>query len=157
MIQSPLIGLGSAKFTNVYMIRDLVSRVIIICREDGPRGVIHEDISVFFSNIFESVFIEIVNQSERNVIIGVIYRPNTEPQANIDILSSNIEDTMVTVQTEINKQGMIMGDYNVDLLHFESHAQINDFLEEIISHGVINVISKPNRITTPSATFLAIS
>jgi len=61
---------------------------------------IREDNSVFILHIFESVFIEIVNKTERNVIVGVICRPNTEPHANIDILYSNIEEFMATVQNE---------------------------------------------------------
>jgi hypothetical protein len=43
---------------------------------------------------------------------------------------------MDTIQRERNKQCMIMGDYNVDLLRFESHAKTNDFLEGIFSHGL---------------------
>ena len=75
---------------------DLISR----CREDGPRGgvglfvkdklnyTIRDDISVFIPHVFESVFIEIINKTERNLIVGVIYRPNTEPHADMDIFSS---------------------------------------------------------------------
>ena len=74
-----------------------------------------------------------------NVIVVVIYRPNTEPHANIDISSSNIEDIMVTV---------IMGDCNMDLPRFKSHAKTNDFLDGIFCHGFIPVISKPSRVTT---------
>lgn len=141
---------------------DLISR----CREDGPRGgvglfikdalnyKIREDISVFIPHIFESLFIEIVNKSERNVIVGVIYRPNTEPHADMDIFSSNMEDIMDTIHNENNKQCMIMGDCNVDLLRFESHAKTNDFLEGIFSHGFIPVISKPTRVTTSTATLI---
>jgi hypothetical protein len=141
-------------------------KLISRCREDGPRGgvglfiketlnyIIREDISVFIPHIFESVFIEIVNKSERNVIVGVIYRPNTEPHANMDIFSSNMEDIMDTIQGEKNKQCMIMGDCNVDLLRFESHAKTNDFLEGIFSHGFIPVITKPTRVTTSSATLI---
>jgi len=141
-------------------------KLISRCREDGPRGgvgvfikeklnyIIREDISVFIPHIFESIFIEIVNKSERNIIVGVIYRPNTEPHANMDIFSSNIEDIMDTIQNEKNKQCMIMGDCNVDLLRFTSHAKTNDFLEGIFSHGFIPVISKPTRVTTSSATLI---
>ncbi len=62
-----------------------------MCHVNGPRGgvgvfiketlnyIIRENISVFIPHIFESIFIEIVNESERNIIVGVIYRPNTEP------------------------------------------------------------------------------
>jgi len=84
-------------FTTYY---NLISR----CREDGPRGgvgifmketlnyIIREDNNgVFFPHILETGFIEIVSKTERNVIVGVIYRPNMELHANIDIFSSKIE------------------------------------------------------------------
>jgi len=76
--------------------------LILRCREDGPRGIyfiketlnyvidLREDISVFIPYIFEPVFNEIVNKTERNVIAEVIYRLNTEPHVNIDIFSSNV-------------------------------------------------------------------
>ena len=140
---------------------DLISR----CREDGPRGgvglfvkdklnyTIRDDISVFIPHVFESVFIEIINKTERNLIVGVIYRPNTEPHADMDIFSSNIEDIMDTIQHE-HKQCMIMGDFNVDLLKFETHAKTSEYLESIFSHGFLPVISKPTRVTTSSATLI---
>ncbi len=99
------------------------------------------------------MFIEIVNKTEKNFIVGVIYRPNTEPHADMDIFSSNIEDIMDTIQNE-KKFGMIFGDANVDLLRFETHAKTNDYLDGIFSHGFLPIISKPTRVTTSSATLI---
>ncbi len=117
-------------------------------RDDGPRGgvglfikqtlnyKIREDISVFISHIFESLFIEIVNENERNMIVGVIYRPNTEPYADIDIFSSNMEEIMETIHSE-GKTCLIGGDMNIDLIRFASHSKTSDYLDAIFSHGFL--------------------
>ena len=73
------------------------------------------------------------------VIVVVIWEPNTELHANIDIFSYNIEDIMVTGQNEKNKQWTIMGDCKCESSSF-------------LSHGLIPVISKTTRIITSSAT-----
>ena len=49
---------------------------------------VREDISVFIPHICETVFIEIKNDNGRNTIVGMMYRPNTEPHADIDNLWS---------------------------------------------------------------------
>ena len=65
-------------------------KLIARCREDSPTGgvglfirneinyIIREDISVFIPHVFESIFIEIINKSKKNTILGVIYRPSTD-------------------------------------------------------------------------------
>ena len=99
------------------------------------------------------MFIEIVNKTERHFIVGVIYRPNTEPHADIEIFSSNLEDIMDIVQQE-HKSSMIMGDENVDLLKFQTHVKTNNYIDGIFSHGFLPIISKPTRVTTSSATLI---
>ena len=138
---------------------ELISR----CRDDGIRGgvglylksMIHfnirEDISVFIPHVCESLFVEIINNNGRNVVVGVVYRPNTEPHADVDIFASNMEHIMDTIQHE-NKLGLIMGDMNIDLLKFEMHPKTDDYLEKLFSQGFLPVITKPTRVTTHSAT-----
>ena len=88
---------------------DLITRV----REDGSRGgvglfikneinyKIRDDLSVFIPHVFESLFIEIGSKSDhKRSIIGVIYRPNTAPKADIDIFSSTLFDIMDSINNE---------------------------------------------------------
>ena len=74
-------------------------KLISRCRSVGNRGGVGifkkdslnycvRDISVYITHICETVFIEIKNDNGRNTIAGVMYRPNTEPHADIDILSN---------------------------------------------------------------------
>ena len=132
-----------------------------ICREMTDLGVvwvikstlnykIREDLSVFIPHICETLFIEIINDSGRNIVVCVIYRPNTEPLADIDIYSSNLEHIMDTIQRE-NKQCMIMWDMNIDL-KFETHLRTNEYIDSLFANGFLPLISKPTRVTTSSAT-----
>ena len=41
---------------------------------------------------------------------------------------------MDTIQRE-NKQCMIMGDMNIDLLKFETHLRTNEYLDSIFANG----------------------
>ena len=47
------------------------------------------DLSVFIPHIIESLFVEITIGST-NIILGVIYRPNTAPRADLDIFTTTL-------------------------------------------------------------------
>ena len=135
------------------------------CREQGNRGgvglfikdsinyKIREYISVFIPYVFESLFIEIESHLNKNIIIGVIYRPNSAPRARIDIFSTTLFDIMDIINNE-DKLGTIMGDMNVDLLKFQNHQKTSDYLDKIFSNGFLPAILEPTRISSFSATLI---
>lgn len=139
--------------------------IIARCRDDDGRGgvglfvkdninyKIREDLSAFIPHVFESLFIEVINQTEKNTIVGVIYRPNTLPRADVDIFSSTLFDVMDIINSE-KKFSVMMGDVNMDLLKFGTHDKTNDYVDGIFSHGYIPVILKPTRLTNTSATLI---
>ena len=47
-----------------------------------------------------------------------------------------------------------MGDFNIDLLKFQTHGKTNDFIESMISKGYLPLITKSTRVTTYSATLI---
>ena len=135
------------------------------CRDDGPRGGVgifikeninfslRSDISVFLPHIFESIFVEVINQSGKNSVVGVIYRPNTEPLADFDIFETNLCEIISIINRE-QKHCVIMGDMNIDLLRFETHTKTDHYLENLFCNGFLPVIVKPTRITHSSATLI---
>ena len=139
--------------------------IISRCREDGPRGGvgifvkdnlvchIRNDIGIFIPHIFESIFIEISNTQGKHLIVGVVYRPNSGPHADLDIFSSTLHDIMDNIQHE-NKSCVIMGDMNIDLLKCDNHIKTNEYLDNIITHGYLPVITKPTRICSSTATLI---
>ena len=74
--------------------------IITRCRESGSRGgvglfikdninfKIRDDLSTFIPHVYESLFIEISTSSKNN-IVGVIYRPNTQPRADLEVFFTN--------------------------------------------------------------------
>ena len=71
----------------------------------------------------------------------------------IDIFSVTLYEIFDTINRE-NKNGIIMGDFNIDLLKFGSHSKTSEYLDNIFSHGFIPIISKPTRVTNTSATLI---
>ena len=112
-----------------------------------------EDLSVFIPHVIECLFLEVNQPHKKNEIIGVIYRPNTAPRADLDIFMSNIYDIMDIINKE-GKCGILMGDFNINLLQFSSHNKTNAFLENVFSQGFMPLILKPTRVTPTSATLI---
>ena len=63
-------------------------------------------------------------------MIGTIYRPNTPPKADLDIFQNILSELMHTIKHE-NKNVVIMGDFNIDLLKFEMHNKTNSYIYNI--------------------------
>ena len=85
-----------------------------------------EDLNIFDDNC-ESVFIKIDTSNsgfQKDVLIGVIYRPpNTDVKAFNELITNIID--------KINKENKLcyfMGDYDIDLLKHDSHPHTNAFL-----------------------------
>lgn len=122
--------------------------------KDGIDYHIREDLSVFIPHVYESLFIEIHSNSMKpNHIIGVIYRPNSPPRANMDIFSTTFHMTMEMINNE-KKTCVIMGDLNLDLLKYSTHDKTNNFLDQVVANGFLPAILKPTRIDKSSATLL---
>ena len=141
--------------------------LITFTRNDDNRGGVglfvsenitfnvRDDLSVFIPHIYESLFIEIdtsENNHDKN-IIGLIYRPNTQPKADIDIFSSTLQDIMDIINNE-KKSCLLMGDFNIDLLKYNLHNKTNDFVDSIFGKGFLPQILKPTRITQSTATLI---
>ncbi len=139
---------------------------IITCvRNDDNRGgvglfikeiikyKVRQDLSIFIPHIIETLFVEVENQSGKNNIVGVVYRPNTQPRADIDIFSTSIFDIMDIINSE-GKVSLIMGDFNIDLLKYGHHDKTNDYVENIFSRGFMPLICRPTRVTQNSATLI---
>jgi hypothetical protein len=101
----------------------------------------------------ECVFIEI-NKTElkchKNVIIGVIYRP---PNTNCELFNQHMSDTLDKINKDRN-QIYLLGDYNLNLINYNSHNLTSDFVDSMFSHHVVPLINRPTRITSTSATLI---
>jgi len=62
------------------------------------------------------VFVEIVNEKGRNIVIGCIYR---HPTFDLDSFNIMYSDLSEKINSE-NKEIVLMGDFNINLLNADS-------------------------------------
>ena len=58
-----------------------------------------------------------------------------------------------TIQHE-NRLCVFMGDMNIDLLKCGDHSKTSEYLDTVISHGYLSIITKPPNICSSSATLI---
>ena len=104
------------------------------------------------TNDFDTLWVEMQNGAQRNMICGVIYRhPNGNIQNFMDYLNSTID--------KIHRENKfcitcILGDFNLDLLKLDSHPDTENFLNTLGSFSFQPYILQPTRITDHSETLI---
>ena len=79
----------------------------------------------------ESSFIEVVNLKGNNLIIRYIYRhPSMNPTEFIDVY---MLDLLQKISKE-DKTVMLMGDFNIDLLKYDTNAYSTAFLDSMYTN-----------------------
>ena len=100
---------------------------------------------------FESVWIEIKQKKCKNIVIGYLYR---HPHySNIDDFSSYVDTTLNKLNKE-NKQVYISGDFNIDLLKYNSIYKHQEFYNLMTANGYLPQIIQPTRITETTMTII---
>ena len=106
-----------------------------------------------FNDDIESVFIEVdknVVHSDKNIVVGVIYRP---PNTNLDNFLLYMDNLLGSISRE-NKFCYLLGDYNLNLLNCDKHEKTNQFIDTMFSFHFAPLINKPTRVRENSATLI---
>ena len=105
-----------------------------------------DDLSKYDENV-EAVWVEIKG---KNFLLGCVYRhPNTDVTSFTEYLE--------TTFTEMNKDKyniFVMGDFNIDLLQYDTHNSTNDFLNSMMSHSFFPYVLQVTTITDHTATII---
>ena len=97
----------------------------------------------------DTLFLEIINNKHKNIIVGVIYRP---PNNIADVFLENFESCLELINQE-NKDVYITGDFNIDLsLPYTALGQ--RFINILSSSALTPLINKPTRITNQTHTII---
>lgn len=97
----------------------------------------------------EALFVEIRNKG-KNIVVGNIYRrPNTNPRQFL----ARLDDVLSGICAE-NKTCLLCGDFNIDLLKFETSGTARDLINSCQASHFFNVITKPTRVSDTSATLI---
>ena len=99
---------------------------------------------------FEAVWIEIENTKSKNIVCGCFYR---HPSSDINEFTTYISKSLTKITRE-KKECYLMGDFNVDLLKYESSTKHRDFLNNLTSFGYLPFILQPTRITDSSTSLI---
>ena len=112
---------------------------------------IRDDLLVM-KDYLECVFVEINQKDSVKIIVGCVYRP---PNSDLNLFNANLITILNILNVKKNKiPTFIMGDFNLDLLHCDTHSPTEEFLNNFISHSYLPTIRYPTRVTEFSATLL---
>ena len=99
---------------------------------------------------FEALWLEILGEGKRNLLCGVLYRhPNSNLEKFLDYINLTAEKII-----QENKLCLMMGDFNIDLLKIDVHANSENFLNITGSSFFLPHILQPTRITDHSSTLI---
>ena len=85
------------------------------------------------------------------MICGVIYRhPNI---SKFETFMNYLDPSLDKISKE-KKYCIMMGDFNINLLNFETHLPTDDFINTLGSYFFLPQILQPTRVTDHSATLI---
>ena len=97
-----------------------------------------QDLCVYKSSELESTFIEIINPKKTNIMIGCIYRHST---MNLNEFNDNYLNILLQKISKEKKNGVLLGDFNVDLLKYDKHAGTSAFIDSLSSYMFCHISS----------------
>ncbi len=91
---------------------------------------------------YKDFWVEIENKKDVNLLLAVVYNhPRKDPTQFIEFLFTNLRKL-----TKENKKIILCGDFNLDLLAFESKHIVEEFLNTVFANFLQPLILKPTRI-----------
>ena len=102
---------------------------------------------------YETVWVELKNKKSKNVICGSLYR---HPHDSIDVYSDflNYLEFCISKISKENKIIYLCGDFNSDLLKYDSSNNYKKFYDLLSSYGIFPMILLPTRVCGNSATIV---
>ena len=107
-----------------------------------------KNMSEAIDDLYECVTIEIESMKGRNTIITCMYRT---PGTNIETYLEHLNKLSQKVK---NKTFFLIGDFNINLINYETHSGTKNFMDTLSSYGIHPLIIKPTRITLESCTLI---
>ena len=101
-------------------------------------------------DICESIFIEVLHPTKKNIVVGAVYRHHTDVSDFIDNFFKKVLQNI----TKSKKACIIAGDFNVDLIKFGNNSHVDNFYNEISSFSFRPLILQPSRVTSNSSTLI---
>ena len=110
---------------------------------------IRNDLSHLYQSL-EFHIIELDRNPSKNVIVCCIYRP---PDSNMSTFLLEIQHLISKLLSE-RKIVFIGGDFNIDLIQYNSDPVVTQFVDVLLSYNLYPTISRPTRVSKTSSTLL---
>ena len=123
---------------------------VLIYVKEGINFEPRPDLTVGKDNELESYFIEVINERQKNSILGVIYRHPCMDENNF--IDDYINPLCEKIQNE-DKKVFIAGDFNFDMLKLH-HTETLKFYEAMISGQLLPSILLPTKINSRNDTVI---
>ena len=140
----------SYKSTKLFRQNKIGGGICIFTREDLKVKLREDLVPENITSEMEAIFIEIINDKSKNIIVGAIYRP---PNNRFNDFENELK-TILTKLDKWDKPCYIMGDFNINLLKYDCCNFANQFFNQLSSSGYKPLITKPTRITKSTATLI---
>ena len=93
----------------------------------------------------ESIFIELKFENKKDLLIGCIYRHPSSTVSITDFADKHVEPILHKISLE-NKQCMIMGDFNINILKVNTNDAYENFLNTLQSNHFSPFVLQPTRL-----------
>ena len=103
--------------------------------------------------LFETVWIEINNKKNKNIVCGTIYRHPKDNAQNFKAFLDYLEFCLSKLANE-NKEIYICGDFNIDWLKIDVNSNYKHFYDLVFNYGFSPLIKSPTRVQGESATVI---
>ena len=103
-------------------------------------------------NLFDSMFIELPRDGDaRNIVIGLFYRPPN--QSTVKEFTEYINSVTSIIDKE-KKDVIYLGDTNINLLKCSVDRNTGEYLEVLLSHGLLPKVTVPTRVGHDKGTLI---
>ena len=102
------------------------------------------------STDFESVWVEVENNNGKNYLFCCMYR---HPSSSIDNFSDYLQETLSNPAV-FNKQVFILGDFNIDLIKYNSHIPTTNYVNFFFSKKFLPYIIHPSQVSRNFSTLI---
>ncbi len=106
------------------------------------------------NTIGEFLFVKIKSckKTNKTVISGNVYRsPSNKNKSHFIDMYDKVLGKLVRHK---GKQIIVSGDFNIDLIKYNSETCCQDLIDTASNHGFVQIISRPTRVTDHSATLI---
>lgn len=107
-----------------------------------------DKVSFSIENVLECVTIELELPSGKNLFVVCCYR---SPGTDLKVFNNNLSNILQVLRS---KNLLLCGDFNVNLLNYDSCKGTKEYLDLLFAYGLYPLIDKPTRITNHSATLI---